>query len=112
MNELLFHIDFADTGFHVVRGSDIGRITSEGYERSFQVELDNSSTRIGVTGLVAKEQSQYLATIRFSDDGLSTNPSMELRTAVSDDLLKELSGLIHRKLEAKQLRQSTKPQQA
>jgi hypothetical protein len=111
MNELLFHIDFADTGFHVVRDSDIGGITSEGYERSFQVELDNSSTRLGVTGLVSKQQSQYVATIHFNDEGLFTNPSTELRKAVSDDLLEELSGLIHRKLEAKQLRQSTKPQQ-
>jgi len=107
INELLFHIEFADTGFHFVPDSDVGRVAGERYDRTFQVELDDTNTRIDVTGLLSEQQSQYIATIHLSDEGQSTNPSTELMGAMSDGLLDELSGSIHRKLEAKQRRQST-----
>ena len=107
INELLFHIEFADTGFHFVPDSDVGRVAGERYDRTFQIELDDTNTRIDVTGLLSEQQSQYIATIHLSDEGQSTNPSTELMGAMSDGLLDELSGSIHRKLEAKQRRQST-----
>jgi len=107
INELLFHIEFADTGFHFVPDSDVGRAAGERYDGTFQVELNDTNTRIDVTGLLSEQQSQYVATIHLSDDGQCTNPSTELMGAMSDGLLDELSGTIHRKLEAKQRRQST-----
>jgi hypothetical protein len=107
INELLFHIAFADTGFHFVPESDVGKVAGERYERSFQVELDDTSTRIAVTGLLSEQQSRYVATIHFSDEGQCTNPSTELMGAMSDGLLDELSGSIYRKLESKQRLQST-----
>lgn len=101
INELLFHIDFADTGFHFVPHSDVERVAGERYERTFQVELDDTTTRIEVTGLLSEQQSQYVATIHFSDEGLCTNPSTELNGAMTDELLDELSGSIRCKLEEK-----------
>jgi hypothetical protein len=107
IDELLSHIEFADTGFHCVPDSDVEKGNGERYERSFQVELDETNTRIGVTGLLSEQQSQYVATIHLNDEGQCTNPSTELPGTMSDGLLSELSDSIHGKLEAKQRRQST-----
>ena len=106
---LLLHIEAADTGFHVVPESAVERDSGERYERSFQVELDETKTRIEVTGLLSEQQSEYVATIYLSDEGELTNPRTELSATMPDGLLNELSGSIHEKLEAKQRRQSTIP---
>jgi hypothetical protein len=109
LNELMFHILCADTGFHLVPNSEVGRTTDERYERSFQVELDETDTRIEVTGLLSDQQSRYVATIHLVDEGQASNPSTELTGAMSDGLLGELSGSIRKTLRAKQRRQSTNP---
>src|SRR5512142_122620 len=101
INELLFHIEFADTGFHFVPNSDVGRRAGKRYERSFQFELDNTTIRLDVNGLLSEQQSQYVATIHFSDEGLCTNPSTELIGPMTAELLDELTDSIQGKLEAK-----------
>jgi hypothetical protein len=109
IDELLFHIESAETGFHCVPDSDVERDSGQRYERSFQVELDETNTRIEVTGLLSEQQSQYVATIFLNDEGQCTNPSTELVGTMSDGLLTELTESIHGKLEDKQRRQSTIP---
>jgi len=109
IDELVCHIESEKNGFHCVPDSDVERDSGDRYERSFQVELDASHTRIEVTGSVSVQQSNYVATLHLSDDGQSTNPSTELSAQMSDGQLGELSGSIHGQLEAKQLRESTNP---
>jgi len=109
IDELVFHIESEKTGFHCVPDSDVERGSADRYERTFQVELDASNTRIEVTGLVSAQQSNFVATLQLSDEGQSTNPSTELGAQMSDGQLGELSGSIHGQLEAKQRRQSTNP---
>lgn len=109
INELMFHIVCADTGFHLVPDSDTGRSTGDRYERTFQVELDETDTQIQVAAMLSDQQSDYVATIHLVDEGQCTNPSTEVTGAMSDGLLGELSGAIRETLKAKQHRQSTMP---
>ncbi len=109
IDELVSHIHSVGTGFHCVPDSDVERGNDERYERSFQVELDETNTRIGVTGLLSEQQSPFVATMCLNDEGQCTNPSTELPAAMSDDLINELSDSIRGKLVEKQLRESTNP---